>query len=322
MPGPGGGSRGGGGGRGFGGGFGGGGGSFGGGGRGFGGHHHHRPYYGGYWGPRRYYGGGAGFLGGMMAVLLMPIIILLFAGLLLLSTFSSAFNSIMTGGQITYNEKDFQDYANSQYVAEFDDESAYPGQDYEDHILLVFLVEDETYYDYAYIAWVGDDINDEINYMFGASGTALGYAVENSGINAAGTYQYSLDKGISSVVRQMQKNIENLKLDDPYLCDSEKSQFNSHLTNKSSINMRDKTINDALTEFTAATGIGIVVVVEDADEVLPRNFDYFSLFIAIILIVVAIVLIVTAIKNRKKKDEDDGSYKGSTQKEKINFDNF
>ena len=75
-------------------------------------------------------------------------------------------------------------------------------------------------------------------------------------------------------------------------------------------------------DFTAATGIGIVVVVEDADEVLPRNFDYFSLIIAIILIVVAIVLIVVAIKNRKKKDEDDGSYKGSAKKEKINFDDF
>ena len=325
MAGPGGGSRGGGGGRGFGGGFSGGGGSrgFGGGGRGYGGYHHHGPHYHGGWffGPR-YYGGGAGCLGGMLGLLIAPIIILLFAGVLLLSTFSSAFNSIMTGGQITYNEQDFQNYANQQYIAEFDDESAYEGQDFEDHILLVFLVEDETYYDYAYIAWVGDDIDDDINYMFGGSGTPLGYAVENSGINASGTYQYSLDKGISSVVRQMQKNIEQLGITDPYLCDSEKSQYNSHLTNKSSINMRDKTVNDALEDFTAATGIAIVVVVEDADEVLPRHFDYFSLFVAIILIVVAVVLIVKALKSRKKKDEDDGSYKGSSQNEKINFDNF
>jgi hypothetical protein len=258
----------------------------------------------------------------MMAILLLPIIILLFAGLLLLSTFSSAFNSVMTGGQITYNEKDFQNYANQQYIAEFGDESAYPGQDYEDHILLVFLVEDETYYDYAYIAWVGDDIDDEINYMFGGSGTQLGYAVENSGINASGSYQYSLDKGISSVVRQMQRNIEALNIRDPYYCQSEKSTYESHLTNKSKVNIRDKTVNDALADFTAATGIGIAVVVEDAEEVLPRHFDYFSLIIAITLIIVAIVLIVVAIKNRKKKDDDDGSYKGSSQKEKINFDNF
>ena len=324
MPGPGGGSRGGGGGRGFGSGFGGGGGGFGGGGRGFGGghYHYHRPYYGGYWGPRRFYGGGGGCLGGLLGIMLAPIIILLFAGLLLLSTFSSAFNSIMTGGQITYNESDFQSYANSQYVVEFGDESEYPGQDYEDHILLVFLVEDETYYDYAYIAWVGDDIDDDINYMFGASGTALGYAVENSGINASGTYQYSFDKGIASVVRKMQKNIEALGIEDPYWCDSEKSQYESHLTNRSTLNMNENAVNDALKDFTEATGIGIVVVVDDADEVLPRNFDYFSVIIAIILIIVAIVLIVSAIKNRKKKDEDDGSYKGSKQKENINFDNF
>ena len=318
MPGPGGGSRGGGGGRGFGGGFSGGGRGFGGGGRGYGGHHYHGPrYHGGwYFGPRRYYGGGC--LGLFMA----PIIILLFASVLLFSVFNSAFNSVMTGGQITYNEQDFQDYANQQYMAEFNDESAYAGQDYEDHILLVFLVEDENYYEYAYMAWVGDDIDDEIGYMFGSHGTHLGYAIENSGINAAGTYQYSLDKGISSVVRQMQKSIEELNLDSPYLCDSEKSQYKSHLTNKSSVNMRDKTVNDALEDFTAATGIAIVVVVEDADEVLPRHFDFFSLLIAIVLIVVAIVLIVKAVKSRKKKEEDDGSYKGSEQKEKIDFDNF
>ena len=123
----------------------------------------------------------------------------------------------------------------------------------------------------------------------------------------------------------MQKEIVALKLDDPYLCDSEKSQFKSHLTNKSSINMRDKTINDALESFTAETGIGIVVVVDDADEVLPRNFDYFSLIVSVILIVVAVVLIIKAIKaanEKKKKNEDDGSYKGSNQNEKINFDNF
>lgn len=323
MPGPGGGSRGGGGGRGFGGGFGGGGGSFGGGGRGFGGHHHRPHYHGGwYFGPRRYYYGGGGCLGGLLGLLIAPIIILLFAAILLLSTFSSAFNSIMTGGQITYNEKDFQDYANQQYAAEFGDESAYEGQDYEDHILLVFLVEDEEYYEYAYIAWVGDDVDDDINYMFGGSGTELGYAVENSGINASGTYQYSLDKGISSVVRKMQRNIESLKLEDPYYCDSSKSQYKSHLTNKTSINMNDKVVNDALEDFTASTGIAIVVVVEDAEEVLPRHFDYFSLILAIILIVIAVVIIVKVMKNRKKKDEDDGSYKGNQQKEKINFDDF
>ena len=87
--------------------------------------------------------------------------------------------------------------------------------------------------------------------------------------------------------------------------------------------MNDDSVNAALEDFTAATGIGIVVVVEDADEVLPRQFDYVSLFFAIVLIVIAVVIIVIALKNRnKKKNEDDGSYKSSSQKEKINFDGF
>ena len=166
MPGPGGGARGGGGGRGFG-GFGGGGGSFGGGGRGFGGGgrgfgggpHYHRPHYHGGWffGPRYHYYGGGGCLGGLMGLLLAPIILIMFAVLLIISMFGSAFNLVTTGGNLTYDENIFQDYANEQYAAEFG-----MTKDYEDNLLLVFAVEDDEYYEYAYIAWCGDHLNQKI----------------------------------------------------------------------------------------------------------------------------------------------------------------
>ena len=301
MPGPGGGSRGGGGGRGFGGGFGGGsrgggfGGGFGGGGRGFGGpHHHHRPYYhgpryyGGFWGPRRYYGGG-GCLGGLLGIFLAPIILILFAGILLFSTFSSALNSVTTGGEIYYDENAFQTYADAQYAQHFGD-----FEDYEDALLIVFAVDAETCYDYAYIAWVGDHIDRDINYMFGSNGTKFGNAIASSAINSS-SYKFSLDSGIAAVMEDMEEHIVRLGLENNLTCKHKYPDFESHVVNNTELSVTPSTVNSALVSFTEATGIPVVVVIEDAVEILPQNFDYVSVFIAIIFIVIAIVLIVNSI---------------------------
>lgn len=325
MPGPGGGARGGGGGRGFGGGGsrgGGFGGGFGGGGRGFGGPHHHGPhhhhyyhgprFYGGYWGPRRYYYGGGGCLGGLLGIFLAPIILILFAGILLLSTFSSAFNSVMTGGEIYYDENTFQTYADEQYAEYFGD-----FEDYEDALLIVFAVDAETCYDYAYIAWPGDHLDRKINYMFGSNGTEFGNAIASSAINSS-SYKFSLDSGIAAVMSEMEERVVKLGLENNLTCKHEYPTFESHMVNKTELKVTPGTVNPALVSFTEATGIPVIVVIEDADEILPQNFDYMSVFIAIVFIVIAIVLIVNALKNRKPKEEDDGSYKGNNNNDYNN----
>ena len=149
MPGPGGGSH-------SGGGFGGGG--FRGGGGGFGGGGFRpRPFYGGFFGPR-FYGGGC--LGGLFSSVISFVVMIVVLVMLVLSLFGSAFSEIGNGGQVRYDERKFQDYADEQYRAEFGTSTAY-----EDNILLVILTEkDETRFEY--IAWVGDHIDTRINYLF------------------------------------------------------------------------------------------------------------------------------------------------------------
>lgn len=237
-------------------------------------------------------------------MMIAPVFLILFSIGILMSTFGSAFGSLTTGGAISYDENTFQDYANEQYMAEFGSMA-----DSEDALMLVFLVEDESYYDYAYIAWCGDHINSRINAMFGAEGTKLGNAIANSAVNS-GSYKYSLDSGIAQVVGTMQGHIEALGLESSLTCGHESTAYQSHLINKSEINMTDDTVNTALEDFTEATGLAVAVVVEDADEVLPRNFDYFSVLIALIFIGIAIYMIVKAVnsKDRKKKPEEDENY--------------
>ena len=251
-------------------------------------------------------------------MLILPIFLIFFAATMLFATVGSAFSNVSRGGVSTYDEMKIQDYADSQYAAEFGST-----KDYEDNLLIVFLVEDEEYYDYAFIAWVGDHIKSSVNNMFGDEQSKFGRAIQNSAINSD-TYKYSLDSGIAAVMTEMQGHVAALDLDSCYssACKEEARNYKSHLTNKTSIDLTESTVNSALEEFTARTGIPVVVVVEDIEDVFPKTIsleDIIIVIAAIAMMVIAVVLIVKAVKNSKKKNEDDGSYKKSSS-EKINFD--
>lgn len=256
-----------------------------------------------------------------MGMFFLPIIIILFAVMMLFSTVGTAFSNVARGGMSYYDEITFQKYADQQYAEEFGDTA-----DYEDNLLIVFLVEDDQYYDYAFIAWPGDHIDEDIKDMFGNEQTQFGRAIQTSAINSD-TYKFSLHTGIASVMNKMEKHISNLNLDSNYnnLCENtaEGRVYSSHLTNKTAINISEATVNGTLEEFTAKTGIPVVVVVEDIEDVFPKTISASDIFIVIVsigLIVFAIFLIVKLYKKSKENNDDDGSYKGSS--EKINFDNL
>ena len=313
MPGPGGGSRGGGGGR---------GGSFGGGSRGgsFGGGFHGgrpmggpRPPMGGYhrppmhrprppmggWGmyPRRRYSGG-GCLGSLMNMIFGPII---FVIVILFFLFIIMGNGVTVQETGNYDENALQDYANRQYEAEFGGSSAY-----EDNLLITFLIDDEEYYDFYYIAWVGDHIATDINHMLGNNDTVLGQAM-NACINAT-SYKYSLDSNLAQVMEMMSRKIQALGLENSFTCTENHAQVTSHLTNHTNLDMTEDTVNDALAAFTDATGIPVVIVVEDMDAVFGRtvaNTSGSSVSFVLILGLIAIVVIVLVVKKQRRRNFGD-----------------
>ena len=313
MPGPGGGSRGGGFGGGSHGGFGGGhGGGFGGGsfGGGFGGPHFggphgpHRPHYHrhyGGWHHRHYYGyGGGGCLGGFLGMLMAPFIMLLVALVFLFSVVGSSFSALSEGGRVIYDEAAFQDYANTQYAAAFGDSSAY-----EDNLLLVFLVNEESD-GYYTIAWIGDNVKSEISNMFGDQSTAYGVAVLGN-INSE-YYAYSLDSNLATVMETMTAHVSRLGLESSFKKQSDHSVMTDPmLINSTSLALTKSTVEDALDEFTSATGIPTVIVVEDTEDVFGRGFtgeDIGIIVISLGFIALAIFLIVKAFKEKKKFKEN------------------
>lgn len=336
MPGPGGGARGG--------GFGGGGGSRGGGfsggggfGGGFGGRppmgghhggfghgprhfHHPRPFF--HHGPRHYGGGGC------LSGLLIPVVFIVFIAIFIFGKNTTGTrvefsdNEIIYTNEVKYDERTFQEYANSAYADEF---SEYPS--YENNLLIVFLT-NESADEYYTIAWIGDNVVTQINEMFGNEYTDFGISM----LNHIDTdyYEYSLSASLAAVMEDMTKQINDLGLTSCFKTESDQStRAPSQLRNYSNITLNNETVNTALQAFTDATGIPCVIVVDTMENVFGSDETTENIVtnitpqsqtgsvapgiarIAIIVIVlavvavVAVVLIVLLTKKKKKQQSDD-----------------
>lgn len=274
----------------------------------------HGPHFGGGWRRPRHYGNG-GCFGGIITIVIVIVLLVavLKSGIEIQPDYGyePVINDI-------YDENTFQDYADSQYKKEFGQSDAY-----EDNILLVFLTEENTYSEYYYIAWVGAHIETDINYLFGNEETVYGKTVLNS-INTS-SYKYSLDSNIADVVSEMSEQIKNLNLSSSFNCTEEHNQVQSHLTNHTSMDITADTVNNALTEFTNATGIPLVVVVDDIDNVFTSSTNVnsnsstsqtitysgnsissnaFLIVVIVAVVILAAVAIVFIVKRKKKHDRE------------------
>ena len=262
--------------------------------------------------------------GGCCGIIFLPIIILIMVGSILTSTFrTGSFDYTM----VRYDEEKFQDYANEQYAEEFGSSAAY-----EDNLLLTVLTDDD-YYTFYYIAWVGDHVDPQIRDLLGNNQTVLGQLMEQS-INQT-NYKYSLDSDLAAVVRELTKEIEALGLADSYTCEEDHVQVASGLrnytsNNASALEMTESTVQEALTVFTETTGIPMVIVVEDGDDVFGVNRSISTsgatpilLIIVGIVFVVALIFGVKAVSNKKKRrDQQDFNSGGNYQRDYGDFDDY
>ena len=215
-------------------------------------HHHHGPHF---WGPRRRVYVGGGFGGGCFSIVFIFIFVLFLALWLLLPNEGVTINF---GEEDMYNEATMQDYANDKYMQYFGSSSAV-----EDNILLVFLT-NEACDGYYTIAWVGDNIEDDINYMFGEY-TEYGEALYN---NIDEYFAYSLDSDLADVIETMTKHITDLGLSSSFYWESDRSNLaDSKFVNMTSMDLTTEIVHRALVDFTDKTGIPMVIVVDSAEKV-------------------------------------------------------
>ena len=225
----------------------------------FGGHHHHHhgPFF---WGPRRRVYVGGGFGGGCFTVIVIALFFIFGAFWLFLPANNVTVNwgeEAMVDG-IVYDEATMQGYANEKYMQYFGSSSAT-----EDNILLVMLT-NESCDGYYTIAWVGDNVDYDINTMFGEY-TEYGDALYN---NVDEYFGYSLDIDLASVVKEMTQHIEALGLSSSFNFESDRSNLaDPKFVNMTAMDLSYEVVNSSLQEFTDKTGIPMVIVVDSAEKV-------------------------------------------------------
>ena len=201
-----------------------------------------------------------------------------------------------------YNEAAFQAAADEKYAEYFE-----YGSTYEDNILLYFLVEEECDQIY-FIAWVGDNIQYDINDLFGGNNSALGNSIYN---NVPQYYAYSLDSNLASVINDMESAIVSMSLDSSFKKSTTPASPNESklvdLTYAGAPDLAAQTVNDALASFTEATGIRTVVCVDYIDNVFGSSGGNGGAT-ALLVIAIGVLVAVNAVtsysnnKNRKKKE--------------------
>lgn len=242
-----------------------------------------------------------------MGMTLLPIILIFIVISILLNVFGSIGNSISNvanGGHFVQDDRQMEDYAMAQYNTEFKD-----AVEYEDNILIVFLV-DENRESFYTMAIVGYNISDEINDMFGNQYTEFGQELTG---NLNPYYENTLSQNLRATVNAMTDHVVNLKLESSFYEDAgSPGGYESHVTNHSTLAVSEATINAALEDFTAETDIPIVIVIDDMDAVFGKRvdtYDIITIIFAVILIGVAIYFIVCAFKGKgdERRGDSDAS---------------
>lgn len=224
---------------------------------------------------------------------MFPIFITIIITAMLISMLADGFGSILNGGRIVYDEKEFERYANNAYISEFGTSSAT-----EDNILIVFLT-NEDYDGYYTIAWVGDNVQYKINESFGDQTTAFGSAMHSS-INSE-YYEFSLASNLAMAVSKMTGTVEGMGLTSSFITKKDHGNMTpSHVTNKSELALNEETVNVALREFTEKTEIPMVIVIDTVENVFGKSFSPTDIVIIIALLALAVGMIIFIIKTVRK----------------------
>ena len=250
--------------------------------------------------PHYYYRRGFGVF---VAPIISLVVIFALIGVLLLGTVN-----VVREKRVDYSEETAEQYALEQYEKAFGQESAY-----EDKILLVFFPY-ANHIDYDFIAMIGDDLTNTVYNSFRGSRSELERAMHN--YISSTDYESTLSRNLSSVVDEMASTISYYGNPFRASCrDTVHVEGDSYLLNKSGLELDKDMVNQSLAEFTGATGIEMVLLVEEAAEVFgyvsPMPLIVFSLFLLLVAgaIIFAVVRGVKARKNHSgEPPKGNGGY--------------
>ncbi len=269
------------------------------GGYGGGGYHHHHHYGGGFfffpW-HRPYYGGG------LFSLLFLPIIILVFALIFLVSSIVTLISVVSQGGIVIYDPVVFDNKATAAYEQYFDPKS----ETYEDNLLIYFSTE-EGYADYHGIGIAGNNLQREILYMFDEGGS---FEVALEKAFTGKNYDKSFDRNMYDVITDLK--IEASKLNSAFVDKPQEDTVKDPVLFVGDKNLTDFKTDEkgytsegytyrGLKEFTEATGINVVMIIDDAESIFGRTIPASVIISGVISLGICIFAVVWIVKSVKAK---------------------
>lgn len=157
-----------------------------------------------------------------------------------------------------YSETKLETFCQQQYDAAFSDMDTY-----EDNLLLTIVVYEDRY-DYSYMTWVGDHINDETFEYLQGEGTELDDILARS---IKSDYTHTLASDLSFAIRNLAEQIDEATEYGSYTCTEGHKENPSGLRNLSDMDLNETLLNGTIDDFREQTGIPLVLVVEDAGDI-------------------------------------------------------
>jgi hypothetical protein len=232
-------------------------------------------------------------------IVLFPLLIAIICFSLFFVYLSPTIDTIKDGGYINYSDNGFIKYRDAQYKKYFGASSAK-----EDNILLIFLTT-ENYNRYYCLAEVGDNVNKDISVLFGGSASAFGKIVLETVPKE--NYKFAIDTSLAAIVNHMTNKVNNLKLESSFKESSDKSSLTpSQFVNYTSLSISKETVNSAINEFTDATDIPMVIVVDTAETVFGKTMPTKDIFFLVALVLVGgfcVFLIIKKVVARVKLEK-------------------
>ncbi len=158
-----------------------------------------------------------------------------------------------------YDEEVFQNYANENYKNIFGSSKSY-----EDNLLLVFLTNKEAD-EYYTIAWIGDNIEYDINELFGEYSE---YGIYMEEYFNYGYFEYDIDANYSTIIDLLTDTISSFYLDSSFYDENgHDSSPESEVINKTDFLLNKDMINHSLVRFTEETDIPCVLLIDYVENV-------------------------------------------------------
>lgn len=192
-----------------------------------------------------------------------------------------------------YNEERFREYASACYEEEFNVEEAH-----EDNLLIVILTQ-KGYNECYYISYVGNHVKDNVCNLFGNERSEFGKLMN---FTFSSNYRNSLDTKIIEVMNVMIYQVKSNASTDSFTCDESHIKVESHITNKTNLEIDETKVNEALANFTEETEIPVTIVVDKDINVFRNGISNSTIILGFITFGLAGLSVLFTIRAIKKKN--------------------